>query len=74
MKLWLARGHDGKYSLTALRPVWSKVRGADYNDFYERTGEPVGIRHLCANGMRSAGHVLAIGEMIRVEMTLKALK
>lgn len=52
-RLWLTRMHDGRYMLTAFRPVIATVKGTDFQDVYERHGEPIGVRHLCPLGVKT---------------------
>lgn len=47
MELYLTRQHNGLYMLTALKPVFSKVEGRDFEDAYLAPGEPVGMRNFC---------------------------
>jgi hypothetical protein len=51
-RLWLTRQHDGSHMITLLRPRIRRVAGTDYDDAYIREGEPVGVRHLCAGGVK----------------------
>jgi hypothetical protein len=55
MRLWLTRRPNGTYMLTKLRPLIRKRLGSDEFDAYERTepGEPIGVRHLCEEGVRA---------------------
>ncbi len=50
-RMWLSRQRDGSYMLTKLKPIPKKVRGTVVRDLYMRPGEPVGMRHLCADGV-----------------------
>lgn len=70
MKLYLTRQHDGSYMLTAFRPIVTRVRGTSFDDVYLRHGEPIGIRHLCAGGVKSLFNVeLQLLETVRVDLT-----
>lgn len=40
--------------LTFLKPVIQQVKGTKYQDAYLKPGEPIGIKHLCANGVKAA--------------------
>lgn len=73
MKLWLARQHDGTYTLVRYKPDWCKIRGTRHYDFYVQKGEPVDIRHLCSDGVTGAGFDLPVGGVVRVEMTIKKI-
>jgi hypothetical protein len=53
MRLWLTRRPDGTYMLTKLRPLIRKRLGSEELDAYEQAepGEPIGVRHLCEQGI-----------------------
>ena len=53
MKLWLTRQYDGSYMLTLLKPHIVEVNGTEHKDAYIQLGEPIGVRFLCAGGIRS---------------------
>lgn len=52
MKLHLSRQADGRYMLTASRPILTTVRGTRHEDYYAEPGDPVGVRHLCPEMVR----------------------
>ena len=52
-KFWLSRQRDGNYMLTLFKPTASRVVGLDVRDLYMVAGEPMGIRHLCADGVHT---------------------
>ena len=54
---WLSRQYNGSYMFTALRPRRVRVLGTDHEDLYERPGEPIGLRNLCAAGVRTVFRV-----------------
>lgn len=54
MDAYLTRQRDGSYMLTELEPVIAPVGGTGVLDAYVRAGDGLGIRHLCARGVRSA--------------------
>jgi len=71
--LYLTRQHDGKYMLTAFKPVFHAVRGAGIVDSYERYGDPIGFRNMCVLGTHAVFKELApdglpIGHTVRVEL------
>jgi hypothetical protein len=51
-RLYLTRQHNGHYLLSFFEPVIAPVRGAGHDDAYVRTGDPVGVRHLCPGGVK----------------------
>lgn len=53
MKLWLTRCHGGRYILTLLKPEIAQIRGTHIMDAFERIGEPIAVKHLCAAGVKS---------------------
>lgn len=53
MKLWLTQVNGGRYMLTLLRPTIATIRGTAIRDAFERPGEPIAVKHLCAAGVRS---------------------
>ena len=73
MKLYLTRQRNGDYMLTAFKPLVLRVKGNDYDDAYMRPGDPIGVRHLCADGVKSAGIELLELESVRVDVTLKVI-
>lgn len=73
MRLYLARQALGDYMLTALPPVWAQVAGTDRSDWYVQAGEPVGVRHLCARGVRMLfGLTLRRGQVTVVDLSGRA--
>lgn len=54
MRLFLTRQSAGDYMLTAFEPVLHEVVGTGRPDAYVREGDPIGLRHLCARGVRVA--------------------
>lgn len=75
MKLWLSRQRDGNYMLTAYRPRMAKITGLlDREDLYVRPGDPIGIRHLCVEGiLKVSGIELDPLESTKVELTIKKI-
>lgn len=70
MRLWLSRQGNGDYMLTAFEPVRAIVKGTDKEDLYLRTGEPIGVRHLCPDGVKSLFDVaIEVLESVRVNLT-----
>ena len=76
MKLWLSRQHDGRYMLTALRPVKANVGRTGIVDLYAKVGDPVVDRHLCPWGTDQMfpGAKLEPLESVRVEVIGKVLR
>jgi hypothetical protein len=75
MRLWLSRQHDGTYMLSFLKPEQSMVLGTGHADLYFAAGEPVGMRHLCAEGVRSFfGRSLEAMESVKVEISGKVIE
>lgn len=69
MRLWLSRQADGRYMLTATKPVQAEVKGTGTADLYIRYGDPIGLRHLCAAGSVSLfGVSLMPLESVKVEI------
>jgi hypothetical protein len=74
VKLYLSRTHDGKYTLTAFRPLRCPVRGTGWEDLYPRPGDPVDVRGLCPWGVgKLFGVELAVLETKRVELNGKVI-
>lgn len=80
MKLFLARQRSGLYMLCAIRPRLHRVGNTADIDWYMRPGEPIGYRHLCAEGTallmtggRSEFVQLEPLELVEVEITAKQL-
>lgn len=69
--MWLSRQRDGNYMFSYLQPTYDRILGTrDDFDFYLTPGEPIGLRHWCANGVKAFfGVELAVGESIRVWVT-----
>lgn len=53
MKLWLTKCHGGRYMMTFMPPVIAQIRGSKHDDAFEQVGEPIAVRHLCEDGVRS---------------------
>jgi len=51
MKLWVTRQRDGNFMLTAMRPSIARVGRIGEEDAYIQPGEPIGVRHLCKEGI-----------------------
>jgi hypothetical protein len=72
IRLWLTRQRDGNYMVTLYRPVITRVRGTVHDDAYMQAGEPIGIRHLCADGVAAhfgqQAEALAPCESVRYEI------
>jgi len=71
MKLWLSRQHDGRYILTALRPVIAVIGRTGRYGVYARPGDPVILRHLCEPMVETLLPGLELEELhsVRVEVT-----
>lgn len=70
-RLWLTRQRDGNYMLTAFKPVVATVAGTGQQDAYMRLGEPIGVRGLCTEGIRSfIGRELPPMEPTRVRVSI----
>jgi hypothetical protein len=55
MKLWLSKVHNGRYILTVLKPLRTKVVGHDFEDLYEHPGEPFARGNsYCEPGIQAA--------------------
>ena len=54
MKAFLTRQLDGSYMLTEREPVIAEVGTTGVWDAYVPAGDALGIRHLCARGVRAA--------------------
>lgn len=53
--------------LTLLEPLYCKIAGTEYFDFYIQSGEPLGVRHLCPGGVKSiVGIEIEIGKTIPI--------
>lgn len=52
MRLHLTRQANGLYALTARPPLVAVVEGEARSDIYLAPGEPIGIRNLCAPGVK----------------------
>jgi hypothetical protein len=75
VKLWLTKCDGGRYYLTKLRPIIARIRGTDRFDAFERTGEPIAVRHLCAPGIVALfGSELEPLVPTKIEVTAKFLK
>ena len=75
MKLILTCQHDGSYMLTAFKPLIDLVRGTEHSDVFVRPGEPVGVRHLCRDGVKAFfGIKLNPLESVWVELTATVLR
>jgi len=70
MKLWLTRQHNGLYMLTALKPIFEKVQGQEFEDAYVAPGEPVGMRNFCDLILKliNLDTPLKRGETIQIEL------
>jgi hypothetical protein len=70
MKLWLTRQHNGLYMLTAMKPIFAKVEGRDFEDAYVAPGEPVGMRNFCDLILKlvKLEQPLKRGEMIQIHL------
>ena len=51
MKLWLTQVDGGRFLLTVLEPIIARIRGTERFDAFERVGEPIAVRYLCAPGI-----------------------
>jgi hypothetical protein len=71
MKLWLSRQHDGRYMLTALRPVTAVIGRTGRYGVYARPGDPVLLRHLCEAMIEAMIPGIELEELhsVRVEVT-----
>jgi hypothetical protein len=71
MKLWLSRQHDGRYMLTALRPVVAVIGRTGRYGVYARPGDPVLLRHLCESMVETLLPGIELEELhsVRVEVT-----
>lgn len=66
-KAWLSRQRDGNYMFTLFRPEKFKIIGTDFEDFYIRPGEPIGVRHWCPGGVKAFfGVEIPVGDQIKV--------
>ena len=77
MKLFLARQRSGLYMLCAIRPKLHRVGDTSDDDWYMRPGEPIGYRHLCAEGVAlliSEFKQLEPLDIVEVEISAKQLK
>jgi hypothetical protein len=58
--------------LTLYEPVIARIRGTVHEDAYKQPGEPIGIRHLCADGVAKhfgqQAEALAPCESVRYEI------
>ena len=70
MKLWLSRQHDGRYMLTALRPVRAMIGRTGVYGVYARAGDPVLVRHLCEPSIEALFPGIALEQLsfVRVEV------
>ena len=57
-KLWLGREDSGLYMLTGLRPDNDTIAGTDTRNLFVPTRDPVGLRHLCPNGIAMIWNVV----------------
>jgi hypothetical protein len=74
MKLWLSRSWAGWYFLTLVKPVIANVRFTKHKDLFDRRGEPLSIRHLCAEWVHTVlKRELKPLESIRIKMTIEVL-
>lgn len=73
LALWLTRRASGDYMLTRLPPRITRRLGSHDLDVYETEGEPIGVRHLCADGIRAAGWDLPPLQPTRVWFMLAPL-
>jgi hypothetical protein len=73
MKLWLTCDEGcGLHSLWAFEPVQRRVAGTNRTAWYAKPGEPIAIRYLCQDGVRTViGRMLGPDECVRVTLTLK---
>jgi len=39
--------------LTLLKPIIAPIRGTDHLDAFEHAGEPISVRHLCEDGVKT---------------------
>ena len=75
MKIFLTRVRGGRYMFTALPPIRARIRGTPHEDMFERIGEPIAVKHLCPDGVKSFfGVDLQELETVRVEVTARILK
>lgn len=55
--------------MTYLKPKKHRILGTREYDFYVPPGDPIGVRHLCPKGVKSAfGVALEIGEQVQVNL------
>jgi hypothetical protein len=54
MILYLTRQAAGDYMLTEREPVIAEVGDTVIRDAYVAKGDSIGLRHLCARGVRAA--------------------
>jgi len=70
-RAWLTRRPNGRYFLTRLKPITSRILGTDDDDIYLNPGEPVGI-DMCPAGVHAEiGRELKLFESARVKYTLE---
>jgi hypothetical protein len=71
MRLWLSRAAGGTYLITRLPPLVQRIAGTDRMDVFERPGEPVAVRHLCAEAMAAMYKIeLEPLESIRIRLVI----
>lgn len=51
--LFLTKQRDGNFMLTKLRPTIETVSGTNLQDAYIIPGEPIGLKHLCTDGVKA---------------------
>jgi hypothetical protein len=75
LTFWLTRQRNGDYLLSIWRPILHPVGRSAHKDAYLQPGEPVGLRHLCADGVHAIlrGEHLQPLESVRVRVSIEAL-